>query len=81
MWAVKIVSIGVSIIVSIPHCPIDYFIPFCCLDDVLTPSILSIGQCGILMMIDTPMLAILYEKKSLKMFSHVVVVVGELQPI
>ena len=40
----KMTKIGVSIIYSIPHCPIDYFILFCCLDDILTPHILSMGQ-------------------------------------
>ena len=60
---VKMVNIGVSIIISIPLCPIDYFIPFCCLDDILTPRILSTGQCGILTMIDTLILAIFIRKK------------------
>ena len=27
-------KIEVSIIVSIPHCPVDYFIPYYCLDDI-----------------------------------------------
>ena len=24
--------------VSIPHCPVDYFIPYCCLDDIFYSS-------------------------------------------
>ena len=52
-----------SIIIRSPHFPIGYFIPSCCLDDILTACILSVGQCGILTMIDTPILAVLYEKK------------------
>ena len=63
VWAVKMVNIGVSIIISIPHCPTDYFIPFCCLDDILTAHIWSIGQCGILTMIDALILAIFKREK------------------
>ena len=70
VWAIKMVNIGVSIIISIPHCLIDYFIPFCCLDDILTARILSIGQCGILTMMDTPVWAIFMRKKSLKMWKR-----------
>ena len=51
---------GVSIIVSIPHCLLLFFSYL--LDNILTAHILSIAQCGILTMIDTPILAI-YEKK------------------
>ena len=70
VWAVKMVNIGISIIISNQHCPIDYFSPFCCLDYIFTARILSIGQCGILTMIDTQILAILMRKKSLKILTR-----------
>ena len=74
VWAVKMVNIGVSIIISIPHFPIDYFIPSCWLDDILTAHMLSIELCGMLTMIDTPILAIFMSKKSLKVWKRLYIV-------
>ena len=62
-WRSAMLKQEYSIITSILQCPVDYFIPFCCLDDILKSCTLSLGQCGILTMIDTPILAIFRREK------------------